>query len=386
MLSSGLSPIPGRPCRQQPQGAARQRCRRTKAAALQEHWLARLTLAAPAELGRLELVQLWLGVFAVSWRQLPEPAHLQAQVSAIERHLDGHYVDLLTAMVLNPAVQVSLNGPANQRRRPNENLARELLELFSLGQGSFSEADVRDAARALTGFVVDRRNALVFRPRRHDPRAKTILGRRERFGARSLVRWLCDQPATARTIAGRVWRQVLGGPPPAGALQELASAWQATGLSLPWLMRTLQARPEAALARRHGLKLLDPIPVVIRSLRLLRPAHREVYPLMVRQLRLMGQAPFEPPSVEGWPENGDWLEVRALQARRRGLAALLAHEEIWESSAPPPVLQPELTPIPPLGLRLPVRTSRETLAQLFSDPVWQFAGPLPALAQEEAPA
>ena len=87
----------------------------------------------------------------------------------------------------------------------------------------------------------------------------------------------------------------------------------------------------------------------------------------------MGQAPFEPPSVKGWPVNGEWLQLRWLQARRRGLQALLADEEVWESRRLPPRLDPDLVAISPLTMELPQKPDRETLSTLWADPVWQFS-------------
>lgn len=133
---------------------------------LQRRWLAEL---AWDNTGTAAQVQLWMGVFPVNWRQLPDVGLLERQISTIRRSLGGGYGQLLTAMVLDPALQLSLNGPANHRRQPNENLARELLELFALGQGNYSEADVREAARALTGYRLSSEGQLVLDPRLQDP-------------------------------------------------------------------------------------------------------------------------------------------------------------------------------------------------------------------------
>jgi hypothetical protein len=123
-------------------------------------------------------------------------------------------------------------------------------------------------------------------------------------------------------------------------------------------MAAIAAAPEAIESRKRGLRLADPIELVARSL---------------RGLREMGQSPFEPPSVQGWPVNEQWLNLRWLQARRRTLAALLADEEVWASRLLPPELAAGLTPIAPLTLALPAEPSREALAALFADPVWQLA-------------
>jgi uncharacterized protein (DUF1800 family) len=308
----------------------------------------------------------------VSWQQLPDTALLEQQIATIRQHQGGSYVALLTAMVLDPALQLSLNGPANHRRNPNENLARELLELFSLGEGHYTEADVREAARALSGYRLNAERQLVLDPRRHDPGPKTILGRTAAFDGVSLAAWLAEQPATARHITTRLWLQLVGTPPPPQRLDELANGWRQKQLSIPWLIKAIQASPEAIRSRNQGLRLADPLEVVARSLRLLGSRHPDALAISMRGLRAMGQAPFNPPSVKGWPYNAQWLNLRWLQARRRSLQALLADEEVWASAQLPAELPATLTPIPPLGLALPTAPSRANLSALFADPVWQL--------------
>jgi hypothetical protein len=346
-------------------------CKERQAAELQRNWLSQL--AWGEEPRRLWQVQLWLGVFPVDWRQLPDPALLVGQIASISRHLDGRYGELLTAMLLDPALQISLNGPANHRRNPNENLARELLELFSLGEGNYSEADVREAARALSGYRLDAQQQLVLDPRRHDVGSKTILGRRADFNAASLADWLAEQPATSRHISSRIWRQQVGSTPSPQRLDALATGWRQQQLSIPWLMAAIAAAPEAIESRKRGLRLTDPLEMVARSLRLLGSRHADALAISLRGLREMGQSPFESPSVQGWPVNEQWLNLRWLQARRRTLAALLSDEEVWASRLLPPELAAGLTPIAPLTLALPAQPSREALAALFADPVWQLA-------------
>jgi uncharacterized protein (DUF1800 family) len=189
----------------------------------------------------------------------------------------------------------------------------------------------------------------------------------------SLAAWLAEQPATARHISARIWRQQVGSPPSPQRLDALASGWRQQQLSLPWLMQAIAAAPEAIESRKRGLRLADPLELVARSLRLLGSRHPDALAIGLRGLRAMGQAPFEPPSVKGWPVNAQWLNLRWLQARRRTLAALLADEEVWASRQLPPELAAGLTPIAPLTLALPAEPTREALAALFADPVWQLA-------------
>lgn len=352
-------------------GENRAHCKRRKANALQRDWLSQL--AWGDDQPRLWQVQLWLGVFPVNWRQLPDPVLLERQVATIRRHLGGGFSELLTAMVLDPALQISLNGPANHRANPNENLARELLELFSLGEGNYSEADVREAARALSGYRLDADQRMVLDHRRQDSGTKTILGRSAEFNAESLAAWLAEQPATSRHISARIWRQVVGTPPPPQRLDALASVWRRQQLSIPWLMDAIAAAPEAIESRKQGLRLADPIEMVARSLRLLGSRHPDALAISLRGLQAMGQPPFEPPSVKGWPVNEQWLNVRWLQARRRTLQSLLTDEEVWTGRQLPPELPATIAPIAPLSVSLPAEATRDTLARLFADPVWQLA-------------
>lgn len=363
---------PAADCLSIPELNERRRCIVGQVQDLRLDWLDRLAFG-PSRRGDAQ-IQMWLGIFPVSLRQLgPERGVLlQGQVEAIRANLKGSYRDLLAAMVADPALQISLNGPINQRGKPNENMARELLELFSLGEGHFSEQDVIEAARALTGYRLDQHRMLVLDPRRHDPGPKTILGRTAAFDGPKLVDWLCQQPATALNIIRRLWLEIVGPVPSNTRLEGIAATWRGKNLALPWLITTLETSPEARAAARSATRLASPIAVVSRSLALLGSRHPDSLRIALQHLPRMGQAPFEPPSVKGWPVNEGWLNLRWLQARRRGLQALLSDSEVWASNRLPDRLDAHLTPIAPLTLRLPAEASRENLARLWSDPVWQL--------------
>jgi uncharacterized protein (DUF1800 family) len=344
-------------------------CKRRETRALQSYWLEQLSFGKHREQDRL--IQLWLGIFPVSWRQLNDVRMLEAQIEAIRASLQGTYTDLLGAMVQDAALQISLNGLANHRGNPNENLARELLELFSLGEGNYAERDVKEAARALTGYRLRPDGRLFIDPRRHDDSPKTILGRTDRFDGPLLVNWVCQQPSTALNIVRRLWPRVVGYLPDSQRLKSLSRSWSDAGLSLPWLMKELRSSPEAMVGR--GQRLEDPIGVVTRSLALLGSRHPDAFSISQQGLTRMGQEPFDPPSVKGWPVNDEWLSLRWLQARKRGLQVLLADEEVWAARQLPPALTPAIVPIPLLTMNLPAQPSREILGLLFTDPVWQLA-------------
>ena len=138
------------------------------------------------------------------------------------------------------------------------------------------------------------------------------------------------------------------------------------------MIEAILQTPEAAASLRTGAMLRDPLDLVVASLALIGSRHPEAFTAARMHLGRMGQMLFEPPSVKGWPVNEQWLSLRGLQARRRFLQSLLANAEVWASRSLPNQLTPSLTPIQPLTLRLPAKPGRDTLAQLFNDPVWQL--------------
>jgi uncharacterized protein (DUF1800 family) len=343
-------------------------CRARANRDLQHYWLDQLAFGP--ERKRDELVQMWLGIFPVAMHQVRSPGFLLEQVNTIRANMAGSYKDLLLAMVQNGAVQRSLNNTDNKKEQPNENMARELLELFSLGEGSYTERDVIETARALTGYRLTSENVLEYLPDLHDDKPQTILGRRKVFTAVSLVDWLCEQPQTAIHIIGRVWPTLVGPKAKKQRIKSIALKWREKDLSLPWLVETLRQSEEAIEAT--GRRVDSPVMMMSRSLALIGSRHPDALSIGCHNLKAMGQNLFNPPSVKGWPTNTDWINLRWFEARRRGLLALIGDEEVWASRELPEEIKPTVTAIQPLTISLPARSSRENVTKLLADPVWQL--------------
>jgi uncharacterized protein (DUF1800 family) len=208
-----------------------------------------------------------------------------------------------------------LDAQQNTVRAPNENLARESMELFLLGIGHYTEDDVRAAARALTGWTVDRTTGTArLAPRRHDGGTKTILGASQNFDADSFVDLVLSQPASPRFIAGRLWfRLVSATPPPSDVLDRLATAYGPTR-SIHGLLTALVAEPSFIDSAQTLVK--QPVEWLVGLLRALslRPDQLPAKALLAG-LRALGQVPFEPPNVGGWPADTAWLTTSAALTR-----------------------------------------------------------------------
>ena len=232
----------------------------------------------------------------------------------------GDFVALARAMVRDPALIVWLDGQRNTRQAPNENLARELMELFTLGIGAYGEADIKEAARALTGWRIDRvRGAAVFVPGRHATGAKTILGTTPTTTPRH---WSTCSCASRRTRRSSPAACGTGSPP--------ARRCRPTGEADGGGVRPGPRRRRDADARCSPTRPSWPPGVSWsssrwsgRSVRCASSASTPAcWPATRSGLRAMGQVPLRPPSVGGWPSGPAWLTTSSLQARLRVAAAL----------------------------------------------------------------
>ncbi|MFC3502465.1 DUF1800 family protein [Micromonospora krabiensis] len=291
--------------------------RREQVTGLTEWWLGRM-VAAEHQLTEKTLF-FWHGHWATSVQKVRSAPLMLRQLDTLRRLGRGPLAPLVEGMVQDPALILWLDGQKNTRTAPNENLARELMELFTLGlDGGYTETDVKEGARALTGWTVDRRTgAARFAPRRHDPGPKTILGRRGAFDAGAYARLLAGRPEAARFVAGRLWFRFAGGqvPPPA----DLA------GPDTVATLRRIFTRP--AFAQTRDTLVKQPVEWMVGAARQLgvRPSAlpAEQRRRLLAGLDALDQVPLRPPSVGGWPAGTAWLTTSSLQAKLR-IAGVLA--------------------------------------------------------------
>jgi uncharacterized protein (DUF1800 family) len=289
---------------------------------LKAWWFFRL-LFSPDPLGE-RLTLMWHNHFATSIQKVGDPALMRKQNETCRRLARKPFGELLGAMTRDPALLVWLDAPANRKGHPNENLARELMELFTLGIGHYSEPDVKETARALTGWTVtdgEFREAAA----RHDGDEKVILGKKGRWAGADVVRILLDQPATAHRLAWRLCDTFMGekavGKP---ELDALAEGLISHGLDIGWAVETiLRSRAFFSDANIRS-RVVEPVQYVVvaaRSLELLDPPPSTL--VLADWSARLGQDVFSPPNVGGWPGGRSWLSARSLIGRANFAAALV---------------------------------------------------------------
>jgi hypothetical protein len=275
------------------------------------------------------LVLLWHDHFATSVEKVNTLGWMWRQNETFRRHARAPFGELLRAAVREPALLVWLDAQANRKGSPNENLARELMELFTLGIGHYTEADVKEAARALSGWTVV---ADSFRedPDQHDDGEKVILGKRGRWTGTDLVAMLLAHPAIAERLAWRIGDTFLGeGDIDAAGIHALAEGLRERDLDFGWAVGTvLRSRAFHEGRGRRG-RVQSPVEYVIgaaRAMELFDPAPGTL--LLAEWATRLGQDLFNPPNVGGWPGGRAWLSTGALIGRMNYATALAGGREI----------------------------------------------------------
>jgi uncharacterized protein (DUF1800 family) len=268
-----------------------------------------------------KLVFFWHGHWATSAQKVRSAHLMLGQQQTFRRYGPGDTGALIRAMLRDPALIIWLDGQKNTRKAPNENLARELMELFTLGVGNYSEDDVKAGARVLTGWVVDRATGkATLKPARHDDGTVTLLGRTGAFDVDAYADLLTRNEHHLPFLAQRLWvRYGSGAAPSAAATGRIVAAGR-TGSAL---LRAVLTDPE--FPATDGQLVKQPIEWLIGAVRQLGIDVSKVKATAV--LRSLGQVPFRPPSVGGWPVGDAWLTTSSTEARIRTGQALAAQAE-----------------------------------------------------------
>ncbi|MDJ0770550.1 MAG: DUF1800 family protein [Ilumatobacter sp.] len=287
-------------------------------------WLRHLVATErPYEDRRTWLLHGWL-VSSLGKVLLPEL--MVDQIRLLAAQGGGSYPDLLRAITIDRAMLVYLDGRTSTGSAPNENYGRELLELFALGVGNYTEADVLAAARALTGWVVAPALARArFVPRRHDDSPQRLLGVDGVHDVDTVIDAVVGHPAHATFVARRLVAEFLGDPDDeslAGVASELADGYVDADMHLD---------PVIATALRMGLDgrarplVLAPIPWFVGALRVTGAPPERVIARARDHVREIGQLPMLPPDVAGWPTGEAWFTASSLIARTNVAAAIAEH-------------------------------------------------------------
>ncbi|AGL16913.1 hypothetical protein L083_3403 [Actinoplanes sp. N902-109] len=311
-----------------PKGASREQRQQARAEVPEQTaeavwwWVSRMVTAGDTAAERLTFF--WHGHWATSVQKVRSAQLMLGQQQTLRRYGAGSTGPLVRAMLRDPALILWLDGQRNTAKAPNENLAREVMELFTLGVGHYTEDDVKAAARVLTGWVVDRaKGSSRLAPGRHDKAAVTLLGQSGTPDLDGFADLLVRHPAHLPFLAGRVWQRYGSAEAPPAAT---TAAMVAAGPSVPAMLRALSLDPGFPATTGHLVK--QPVEWIAGALRQLSVDPAKLGDKQRKQVqtafRALGQMPLRPPSVGGWPTGAAWLTTASAQARLRTGQALAA--------------------------------------------------------------
>jgi uncharacterized protein (DUF1800 family) len=303
------------------------------------------------------MVLFWHNHFTSSLQKVHYAPAMYRQNLLFRRHALGNFATLLREVAKDPAMLTYLDGRQNRAGRPNENFARELLELFTLGEGHYSEADIKAAARAFTGWGLDpETGAFRLRPRQHDNGAKTFFGRTGNFGGDDILALILEKPRVSEWIVEKLWREFVSFQPDAAEVKRLAAVFRTARYEMKPLLRALFLAPAFRDPANRGALIKSPVELIVGTVRLLGLPVPEKTRL-VRALHAIGQVPFAPPNVKGWAGGEAWITTNTLLMRQQILRRI-----IEATNVAPMGRSMQMAP-PRLGRRAPMAEGGETMME-----------------------
>lgn len=274
---------------------------------------------------REKLALFWHGHFATSQTKVRPVVYLWMQKETFRRHAASDIPTLVKAMLCDPAMLVWLDGGSSRAHKPNENFAREVMELFTLGEGNYSERDVTEAARAFTGYRINPADQTFrFAPLQHDDGVKEVLGQQGRWTGEEVVDILCAQPACARFMAWKFLRYFVCDEPSSQWQEAVAEALvEGKMATAPMLRRLFMS---AAFYEERHRQIKAPVEWLVQCVKVLdvpQPPYNRAQNIMQQ----LGQVLYRPPNVKGWEGGKSWISTSTLLARYN-IAGQLIHGEL----------------------------------------------------------
>ncbi|WP_246197582.1 DUF1800 domain-containing protein [Chitinophaga agrisoli] len=274
---------------------------------------------------REKMALFWHGHFACRTQSV---IYNQQLLQVIRENALGNFGDLLSGVSKTPAMLQFLNNQQNRKQHPNENFAREVMELFTMGRGNYTEKDIKEAARSFTGWGFDADGQFVFRERLHDDGEKEILGQRGNFNGDDMLKILLENKQTARFITAKIYRYFVNDIVTDEAkVNLLADKFYQSNYDIKSLMREIFMADWFYDEQHIGNRIKSPVELLVGMRRTI-PMDFEKEEVMLLFEGLLGQTLFYPPNVAGWPGGRSWIDSSTLMFRLRLPQVILYSQEL----------------------------------------------------------
>jgi uncharacterized protein (DUF1800 family) len=247
---------------------------------------------------------------------------MQVQHNTLRKHALGSFRDMLHEISKDPAMILWLNNQQNRKDAPNENFAREVMELFTLGEGNgYTEDDIKDAARAFTGWSVNQKGEYEFKPNQHDEGYKTIFGRTGNYNGNQVVDMLLGKRETAVYLCRKIYRTFVNNIVNEAHVQEMASRFFKTDYNISDLMKTVFNSEWFYSKENIGSIVISPVELIVKLKRICEVEVEDEQMLAFQHV--LGQTLFSPPNVAGWKGGKTWIDGNSIIQRLHMPRAIL---------------------------------------------------------------
>ncbi|MGB0522560.1 MAG: DUF1800 domain-containing protein [Flammeovirgaceae bacterium] len=242
------------------------------------------------------------------------PYFAQRQNNLLRQHALGNFRDLLFAISKDQVMLKYLNNQQNRKKSPNENFAREVMELFTLGRGNYTETDIKEAARAFTGWGFNRQGDFVFRSKQHDYDKKTVFGKTGRFDGKDMLNMLLAQKQTARYLSTKIYQYFVNPKIDEARINQLADIFYQSDYDIKSLLKAIFTSDWFYDDEHIGKRIKSPIEFVASLQKTFFLQFEDAMaPLFIQ--KVLGQILFKPPNVAGWPDGKSWIDSSTLMFR-----------------------------------------------------------------------
>ncbi|WP_332454352.1 DUF1800 domain-containing protein [Chryseobacterium aquaticum] len=308
-------------------------------------------LATSNEQLREKMAFFWHGHFAT---RINNPKFNKQLLNTLREKSLGNFRDLLFEVSRSPSMLQFLNNQQNKKDHPNENFAREVMELFTMGRGNYTEKDIREAARAFTGWGYDKEGNFVERKKLHDTGTKTFLGKTGNFTGDNVLNIILEQKTTAEFITKKIYTFFVNEKPDLSIIKNLSQNFYQSGYDIKNLMNEIFSSSWFYDKKNIGNRIKSPTELFAGMMRILPMEIQNPENIMVYQ-KLLGQMLLYPPNVSGWPNGKSWIDSSTLMLR-------LQIPQIWSGLRPMEYAAKEDDDMD-MGMK-----SREALNKSFKNP------------------
>ena len=316
-----------------------------------------------------KMLLFWHNHFTSSQQKVKQPKLMYDQNQLFRKYALGNFKELLHAIVRDPAMLLYLDNRNNNKTHPNENLARELLELFTMGEGHYSEKDIKELARGLTGYTLNKNFEFIFRKKLHDFENKTFLGQEGKFDADAMIDIILEHEATAVYIVTKLYKEFVSYTPNKQEILRLAKLFQENNYELKPLMFAMLTSNDFIDEKNRATMIKSPIELVVGTLRSLNYRSFDAK-LGLKYTQKLSQNLLNPPNVKGWSGGKTWIDANTLLTRKEFLHKLTRGDEMMNMSFNQETLAQTLLPLK--VYITPTNNKKEYLEMILQHPAYQL--------------